>query len=70
MDNKLTFLIGVEDPGAEDDQDGSFKELHDAGQAASVGRTETELWKSLLLASVWDLHYLPSFYRQPRAVGT
>lgn len=33
VDNKLTSLEEAEDPGAEDDQDGSFKELHDAGQA-------------------------------------
>lgn len=38
VDNKLTFLVGVEDLGAEDDKDGSSKELHDAGQSEECGQ--------------------------------
>ena len=38
MDSKLTFLIGAEGPGAEEDKDGRPEDLHDGGQAEECGQ--------------------------------
>lgn len=53
------YVPGAEGPGA-GDKDGTHEALLDAGQAEGVGGSELLRWNSPLLASFWDLSYLPS----------
>lgn len=58
VDNRFTLFIGTEGHGAEEEKDGSPKDLPN-GQAEDCRQSRDGAGNSLLRASFWDLSFLP-----------